>query len=80
MTGKSPGHSHQFTIADREAVDALLAKLERPQGSRHVNSARLAHAMADAKRQFALADERDRQAFFHGLLTGYAVGLKCRNG
>ena len=77
MPGRSPGHSHQFTIADQDAVRTLLARLADPQGSRSVDADRLSLALDDARRRFASTDERERQAFFHGLLTGYAVGLKC---
>ena len=78
MSGQPPGHSHRFTIADHDAVHALFEKLNRPQGSKNVDAEGLSQAMNDAMREYALAEEVVRRAFFHGLLTGYAVGLKCR--
>jgi len=54
----------------------LVAKLQHPQGSSHVDAQRLERALADATRRYTTAHEPQRQAFLHGLLTGYAVGLK----
>ncbi len=78
MAGKSPGHRRRFTIASDDAVRVLLDKLKHPRGSRSVDEQRLWRALEDAMRHYASARRRDRQAFFHGLLTGYAVGLKTR--
>ena len=78
MTRKSGGHSHKFTIADEEAVRVLLAKLDAPQGSRSVDEDRLLQAVHRAAQHYKYSPKRVGQAFFHGLLTGYGVGLKRR--
>jgi hypothetical protein len=78
MRGKSPGHAHRFTIANEDAVHVLVDKLRHPQGSSSVDERKLLRALNDAARRYAGTQARSRQAFFHGLLTGYAVGLKCR--
>jgi hypothetical protein len=73
---KSPGHTHKFTIADDDAVHVLVEKLSAPAGSRDLDEVRLNEALAKAAHQYARSPEKVRQAFFHGLLTGYGVGLK----
>ncbi len=78
MARKSPGHSHTFTIADNEAVRVLVEKLGAPRGSRSVDQKKLMQALDQAAQHYKNADERLRQAFFHGLVTGYGVGLKLR--
>jgi hypothetical protein len=78
MSTKSPDHAHRFTIANEDAVRVLLAKLQHPRGSSSVDERRLVRALNDAARRYAGTHAKSRQAFFHGLLTGYAVGLKCR--
>jgi hypothetical protein len=68
-------HSHKFTIADEDAVRALVAKLT--DGGRHQQRReKLLRALDDATRHYKDSNEKVRQAFFHGLLTGYAVALK----
>jgi len=70
-------HSHKFTIADDEAVSALLAKLM--DGTKQGRSReRLLRALDDAARHYKDSNQQVRQAFFHGLLTGYAVALKLQ--
>ncbi len=69
-------HSHQFTIADDEAVQALLAKLLPRGGSRQQRRERLLRALEQAFRRYQASAQKERRAFFHGLLTGYAVALK----
>jgi len=69
-------HSHKFTIADDEAVSTLLAKLV--DGGKQHTRERLLRALDDAARHYKDSDQKVRQAFFHGLLTGYAVALKLR--
>ena len=65
-------HTHKFTIADHDAVETLMDKLaDRGKGNRHKE--RLLQALSVAARR---SNEETRQAFFHGLLTGYAVALK----
>ncbi len=69
-------HLRKFTIADKQAVHVLLDKLEAPHGSRIVDQERLKHALDLARREYEHSHRKVRQAFFHGLLTGYAIGLK----
>jgi len=68
-------HTHKFTIADHDAVETLMDKLaDRGKGNRHKE--RLLQALSVAARRYEGSNEETRQAFFHGLLTGYAVALK----
>jgi len=68
-------HSHKFTIADDDAVQVLMEKLLN--GSKHqLRRERLLRALDDAMRHYNDSNQKVRQAFFHGLLTGYAVALK----
>ena len=78
MARKSPGHSHTYTIADKDAVRTLIKKLGAPRGSRSVDEAKLLEALDQAAQRYKEADQRVRQAFFHGLVTGYGVGLKLQ--
>jgi hypothetical protein len=68
-------HPHKFTIADENAVHALVDKMISggPRGARRD---KLLLALDDATRHYKDSDQKVRQAFFHGLLTGYAVALK----
>jgi hypothetical protein len=74
---KSPNtpHSHKFTIADDEAVETLISKLETSRAGR-VNREKLRQALETAMEEYRGTDETERKAFFHGMLTGYAVALK----
>jgi hypothetical protein len=70
-------HAHKFTIADEDAVRTLVAKhmnAEQQGQSRE----KLLRALDDAARHYRDSDLKSRQAFFHGLLTGYAVALKLK--
>jgi hypothetical protein len=78
MADRSPGHSHQFTIADADAVATLVARLQHPQGSSRIDVRRLRSAMDRAARAYGGTRQKTRQAFLHGLLTGYGIALKCR--
>jgi hypothetical protein len=69
-------HNHRFSIADGDAVQVLLNKLGAPKGSRSVDGEKLYKALDSASRRFSQSRQEISQAFFHGLLTGYAVGLK----
>jgi hypothetical protein len=69
-------HSHQFTIADDEAVLALVEKLVGGHASHQARREKLLRALDDATRHYKDSNQRVRRAFFHGLLTGYAVALK----
>lgn len=68
-------HSHKFTIADEEAVRVLADKLLNGSARRDGRE-KILRAGADASRHYKDSNRKDRQAFFHGLLTGYAVALK----
>lgn len=70
-------HSHKYTIADDEAVNTLLLKLMNGKKDRRSRK-RLLGALDAAARHYKDSDEKVRQAFFHGLLTGYAVALKLQ--
>lgn len=69
-------HTHKFSIADADAVQVLLSKLGTPKGSRTVDEEKLYQALHRASQRYSQSREETSQAFFHGLLTGYAVGLK----
>jgi hypothetical protein len=68
-------HSHKFTIADDDAVRALVDKLVN-KGPKELRRQKLLRALDDATRHYRDSNQKVRQAFFHGLLTGYAVALK----
>lgn len=69
-------HSHKFTIADDDAVRTLIDKLVSVDPQQKVRPAKLLRALDDAARHYRDSNQKVRQAFFHGLLTGYAVALK----
>ena len=68
-------HTHQYTIADDEAVKVLLDKL-LSGGSHQQRREKLLKALDEASQRYTSSTQKVRKAFFHGLLTGYAVGLK----
>ena len=68
-------HSHKFTIADPDAVRVLIDKIASTR-SLPKSRQRLLAALDDTVRHYQGSNEKERQAFFHGLLTGYAVALK----
>jgi hypothetical protein len=68
-------HSHQFTIADREAVRLLRDKVAA-WGAHQQRREKLLKALDRAACSYGNSAQKERQAFFHGLLTGYAVALK----
>lgn len=70
-------HAHKFTIADEEAVRTLVEKHLRA-GTPEQSREKLLRALDDAARHYRDSDLQARQAFFHGLLTGYAVALKMK--
>ena len=76
MKQMSSSHSHKFAIADNDAVRELLRKLGSPNGSSTVDEEKLLQALDAAARRYRQSRQEVSQAFFHGLLTGYAVGLK----
>jgi hypothetical protein len=68
-------HTHQYTIADDEAVKVLLDKL-LIGGPNQQRREKLLKALDDAAQRYNNSTQKERKAFFHGLLTGYAVALK----
>jgi len=68
-------HDHKFTIADDAAVQVLLDKM-LGGGTRQKRREKLLKALDEASRHYDNSAQKERQAFFHGLLTGYAVALK----
>lgn len=68
-------HEHKFIIADDEAVRVLLDKM-LGGGTRQKRREKLLKALDEASRHYQNSSQKQRQAFFHGLLTGYAVALK----
>ena len=68
-------HTHQYTIADDEAVKVLLEKL-LSGGPHQQRREKLLKALDDASQRYNSSTQKERKAFFHGLLTGYAVALK----
>lgn len=70
------GHTHKFSIADDDAVRVLINKLGAPKGSRNVDREKLYKALVSAVERYTRSRQEISQAFFHGLLTGYGVGLK----
>jgi hypothetical protein len=68
-------HTHQYTIADDEAVKVLLDKL-LIGGPHQQRREKLLKALDDASQRYSSSTQKERKAFFHGLLTGYAVALK----
>jgi hypothetical protein len=68
-------HDHKYTIADDKAVQVLLDKMVGG-GTRQRRREKLLKALDEASRHYENSSQKERQAFFHGLLTGYAVALK----
>lgn len=68
-------HTHKYAIADEEAVQLLVDKL-LVGGPRQQRREKLLKALDQASRRYKDSNQKQRQAFFHGLLTGYAVALK----
>jgi hypothetical protein len=68
-------HTHQYTIADDEAVKVLLDKL-LIGGPHQQRREKLLKALDEASKRYTSSTQQVRKAFFHGLLTGYAVALK----
>jgi hypothetical protein len=68
-------HDHKYAIADDEAVTVLLDKL-LVKGSKQERREKLLKALDEASRHYKASSQKERQAFFHGLLTGYGVALK----
>lgn len=68
-------HPHPFVIADSDAVRMLSTKVEA-WAQHQQRREKLLKAFHEAACAYQSTDGKERQAFFHGLLTGYAVALK----
>ena len=68
-------HGHKYGIADDEAVHVLLDKM-LGRGTQQKRREKLLKALEQASQRYINSSQKERQAFFHGLLTGYAVALK----
>jgi hypothetical protein len=68
-------HNHKYSIADDEAVKVLMDKM-LATGTRQKRREKLLKALDEASKHYEDSSQKERQAFFHGLLTGYAVALK----
>ena len=66
-------HDHKYIIADDQAMQVLLDKMSAG-GTRQKRHEKL--LKDEASRHYEKTNQKKRQAFFHGLLTGYAVALK----
>ncbi len=74
---KPSEHSHKYVIADNDAVETLITKLQASHGSRgQVDDEKLRQALHTAVSEYKEAGEKERKAFFHGIITGYAVAMK----
>ena len=65
----------RFAVGGSRAVDVLTAKL-RERFEDTPASCRLSKAIGRAHTRHRQVDASDDRAFFHGLLTGYAVTKK----
>ncbi|HEY2921041.1 MAG TPA: hypothetical protein VGK77_18825, partial [Candidatus Binatia bacterium] len=61
-------HDHKYTIADDKAVQVLLDKMVGG-GTRQRRREKLLKALDEASRHYENSSQKERQAFFHGLLT-----------
>lgn len=68
----------RLTVAQPEAVEVLMAKLQARVGNPAWH--RLARATRRAHDRYQQVDTPDFRGFYHGLLTGYAVALKALQG
>ena len=68
-------HDHKYSIADDQAVHVLLDKM-LGGGTRQRRREKLLKALEEASQRYKNSTQKERQAFFHGLLTGNAVALK----
>jgi len=69
-------HTHKLGIADEEAVQILLDKLLTGAARQRQRREKLLKALEEAARHYNDSTKKERQAFFHGMLTGYAVALR----
>lgn len=68
-------HTHRYTLGDEEAVELLVDKL-LTNGAHQRRREKLLAARNQAVRRYKTSNQKQRQALFHGLLTGYAVAVK----
>ena len=68
-------HNHRYTIADDDAVKTLVDKLSM-RGRLQQRREKLFQALEKASERYKTSTQKERKAFFHGLMTGYAVALK----
>jgi hypothetical protein len=61
-------HDHKYAIADDQAVRVLLDKM-LGGGSRQLRREKLLKALDEASRHYKDSSQKERQAFFHGLLV-----------
>lgn len=67
-------HDHKFTIGDQDAFVTLMEKNTTTLSGD--GRKRLLRAVQDATRRFNASSSMERDAFLHGLVTGYAVAFK----
>ena len=67
----------RLTVAQPEAVETLVAKL-RVRAKDNPAWRRMVLATDRAHRQYGEVSAPNLRGFYHGLLTGYGVGLKLR--
>ena len=60
-------HTHKYTIADDEAVKVLLDKL-LSGGAHQQRREKLLKALDEASQRYKSSRQRERKAFFHGLI------------
>ncbi len=72
----------QLSVGQAKAVDVLITKnldlLDQFDSS--MATRRLRHAINRAQKRYERVCDRDSHAFYHGLITGYAVALKVLQG
>lgn len=65
----------RWTVADEQAVREL-GQQDASLGLRQKRREKLMKAVQDASHHYKSSSRKERQAFFRGLLTCYAVALK----
>lgn len=69
----------QFKVGNEVAVDVLISKITSSSNPRLQRRQRLLEAVNQAQAMYQLAQTQadpEGLAFYHGLLTGYAVALQ----
>jgi hypothetical protein len=69
-------HTHKLGIADDGAVQILLDKLLAGSSHQERRRQKLLKALEEAAKHYQDSSKKERQAFLHGMLTGYAVALR----